>query len=96
MCGQQCKGRRQRQHRPEHRIKDRKLVTGWKLKFLTPLGMDPGLDGRDSTDYATATDIVVVKNNARLKCQLLKKVVTSLEPEKFQNIMLSEAGWERL
>ena len=39
--------------------KDTHPIRGQELKFLTPPGIEPGpqgLEGRDSTDHATATD----------------------------------------
>ena len=36
--------------------KDTHPIPGQKLKFLTPPGIEPGLEGRDSTDHATVAD----------------------------------------
>ena len=46
-----------------HNTKDTRPIPGQKLKFLTPAGnrtRAAGLEGRDSTDHATAKDIIII------------------------------------
>ena len=58
MCGQH-KVRASARDSTGQNTKDTHQILGQKLKFLTPPGIEPvGLEGRTSTDRATATDIL--------------------------------------
>ena len=61
MCGQHNVGPPPETTQDRTQTKDTHPIPGQKLKFLTPPGIEhraAGLEGRDSTDHATATDIL--------------------------------------
>ena len=65
MCGQH-NVRASAEDNTGQNTKDTHPIPGQKLKFLTPPGIEPGMEGRDSTDDATATDSFL-NNNCKLK-----------------------------
>ena len=64
MCSAQCKDHRQRQHRTKH--KGHTPSPRIEIKIHNPAGnrtRATGLEGRGSTDHATATDFMVSYKN---------------------------------
>ena len=68
--------------------KDTHSIQGQKLKFSTPPGIEPGpprLEGRDSTDHAMATDLLI---------HVINKMYRTTT-HTFSCLMLNVLIWER-